>query len=140
MITELAEIPAVIPVDIVAAIIIGIVGALGGGLATKKVMEKRLVQLHEPVPTITVREEDDFIKRVEFVSHCKSVEHSLNEVHRALDSERGVARTANGNIHQRIDKLSERLGERLSSVESKIASVGETTDKLLNIALSARKP
>jgi hypothetical protein len=52
-----------------------------------------------------------------------------------LESERGIARTANGNIHHRIDALSERLGDRLSKLEGTLMGVADTTRTLLDLAL-----
>lgn len=67
------------------------------------------------------------------------IEERISKLEEALNGERGIARTANGNVHKRIDALSERLGDRLSKLEGTTESINETVGKLLDIALN-KKP
>ena len=108
----------------------------------RKEESERTVSLKSPVPQldVTTREHPDFVTHGQLDSHIKRFDAALDEIKESLDGERGIARTANGKIHQRIDALSERLGDRLAKLEGMSQAVKETTDKLLDLALAKPKP
>lgn len=108
----------------------------------RKEESERTVSLKTPVPQldVTTREHPEFVTHDQLDRHIKRVDSALDEIKEALDGERGIARTANGKIHQRIDTLSERLGDRLAKLEGMSQAVKETTDKLLDLALAKIKP
>lgn len=125
-----------------AAIVTAFVGAkIHGDRRAKQERERisRDVNLKTPVPTITVREEDDFVTTTELNRHLGALEKKIEEIKAALDGERSVARVANGNIHKRIDDMSESLGNRLSKTEGVLEGIAATTSRLLDLALN-RKP
>lgn len=126
--------------------LIAVIGALASAGALfwgkrqgKKEAQETEVTLKQPVPTVRTQEEPEFVTMAEFNGHLRRIEHTFTEIKEALDSERGIARTANGNIHKRIDAMSERLGDRLSKLEGSAEAIAETTSKLLDLALG-KKP
>lgn len=127
--------------------IIGVIGAIAAGIAL--VIGKRQgraeaadnnVTLKHPVPTIHTQEAPEYVTMAIFNGHLKRIENSFAKIEEALDSERGVARIANGNVHKRIDALSEKMGERLGNLEGTLKGVAETTHTLLDIALGKKPP
>jgi hypothetical protein len=108
----------------------------------RKEESERTVSLKTPVPQldVTTREHPEFVTHQQLDGHLQRIEATFSEIKEALDGERGIARTANGKIHQRIDALSERFGDRLSKLEGVSQAVKETTDKLLDLALGKTKP
>jgi hypothetical protein len=127
--------------------IIAVIGALASAAAMfwgkkqgKREAQETEVTLKPPVPTVRTQEEPEFVTMGEFNGHLKRIEYTFTEIKEALDSERGIARTANGNIHKRIDAMSERLGDRLSKLEGSVEAVADTTSKLLDLALNNKKP
>jgi chromatin segregation and condensation protein Rec8/ScpA/Scc1 (kleisin family) len=126
-----------------SGIVVAIIGAIGAVYlkARKDGQNSRSVTVNSPVPRLDVntREDPEFVTHDQLNGHLTRIEDTFEEIKDALNSERTVARTANGNIHKRIDALSERLGERLSSLEGKTDGVAQNVDKLLDIALN-KKP
>lgn len=98
------------------------------------------VTLKTPVPTVNTREEPEYVTMAIFNGHLNRIEASFAKIEEALDSERGIARLANGNLHKRIDALSEKMGERLGNLEGTLKGVAETTHTLLDIALGKKRP
>jgi hypothetical protein len=98
------------------------------------------VTLKTPVPTVNTREEPEYVTMAIFNGHLNRIEASFAKIEEALDSERGIARLANGNLHKRIDALSEKMGERLGNLEGTLKGVAETTHTLLDIALGKKPP
>lgn len=132
--------------------IIAVIGALATGAALvigkfqgrKQGLQEATnnVTLQSPVPRfgVDMKEDPDFVTHNQLNGHLDRIEATFEEIKDALDGERGIARVANGNIHKRIDALSERLGDRLSNLEGTSRGVKETVDKLLDIALGKIKP
>lgn len=85
---------------------------------------------------IGVKMHEDFVTHEELGSHISRIEGDIGEIKNALDGERSIARTAHGNLHKRIDAMSERLGERLSNLEGTVGGIETTTNKLLDLALA----
>jgi hypothetical protein len=127
--------------------IIAVIGALSTAAALilgkiqgrKEIETGREVTIKKPVPTVRTQEEPEFVTMGVFNGHLQRIENSFDEIKEALDSERGTARIAQGNIHKRIDALSEKLGEKLSRLEGTSGAVKETVDRLLTMALDANK-
>jgi hypothetical protein len=123
----------------VGAIIAAIITALvGGGFLGKKAAEATKTTLEGQPIGVKVRK--DFVTYDVLDGHLDRIEGNFEEIKEALDGERGIARTANGNLHKRIDALSERLGDRLSKLEGTTEGIAKTTDALLDIALHGKKP
>jgi hypothetical protein len=127
--------------------LVKIVGALFAGAALilgrywgKREATQQDVTLKTPVPTVNTREEPEFVTMAIFNGHLNRIEASFTKIEEALDSERGIARLANGNLHKRIDALSEKMGERLGNLEGTLKGVAETTHTLLDIALGKKPP
>lgn len=122
-------------VGIIGAITTLVVGIIGKLKLDQVKSESRDVTLKPPVPTVRTQEEPEFVTMAVFNGHLKRIEESIAGIETALESERGIARTANGNIHHRIDALSERLGDRLSKLEGTLEGVAQTSRTLLDLAL-----
>jgi hypothetical protein len=125
---------------IIGAIFSGVLLLLGGRHLGKK--ESQGVTLHPPVPRfgVDMREDPEFVTNNQLNVHLERIESTFDEIKNALDGERSIARTANGNLHKRIDAMSEKFGDRLSNLEGTSRGVKETVDKLLDIALGKVKP
>jgi hypothetical protein len=128
--------------------LIAIIGAIASGMALvigkiqgrREGETSREVTLKKPVPTVRTQEEPQYVTLDDFNGHLRRIESSFSEIKDALDCERGIARTANSNIHKRIDSMSEKIGERLGKVEGTLAGVKDTTATLLDLALGKIKP
>jgi hypothetical protein len=131
--------------NFITALVVALIGAAATAYARisgkKQGLEEATnnVTIQSPVPTVRTKEEPEYVTMASFNGHLKRIEESIAGIESALENERGIARTANGNIHHRIDALSERLGERLSKLEGTLSGVAETTRTLLEIALN-KKP
>lgn len=137
---EAAAVDGDLMMKIIGAIFSGVLLLLGGRHIGKK--ESQGVTLNPPVPRVGVdmKQDPEFVTRDQLNGHLERIEATFEEIKESLDGERGVARLANGNLHKRIDALSERLGDRLSNLEGTSRGVKETVDKLLDIALGKIKP
>ncbi len=128
-------------IKIIGAIFTGAALVLGRYWGRKEAAsEERSVTFKPPVPTVRTQEEPEFVTMNVFNGHLLRIETNFEEIKEALDSERGIARLANGNIHKRIDALSEKMGERLGNLEGTLKGVAETTRTLLDLALSKKPP
>ena len=121
-----------------------VLGAVAAFIAKKKgkeegVLEEQNRRVSIADQPVGVRLEDELVTRMELQSHIARIEGDIGAIKEALDGERGIARTANGNLHKRIDAMSERLGDRLSRLEGQTAGIFETTKALLDLALG-KKP
>lgn len=134
------NIPTAAVVGIIGAITTLVVGIIGKLKLDQVKNESRDVTLKPPVPTVRTQEEPEFVTVDVFNGHLQRIESNFEEIKEALDSERGIARNANGNIHRRIDALSEKMGERLGNLEGTLKGVAETTKTLLDIALGKKPP
>lgn len=127
-------------------IVVAIIGALGGvWMRAKKAglaEATNNVTLQSPVPRfgVDMREDPEFVTHNQLNGHLDRIESTFEEIKESLAGERGIARLANGNLHKRIDAMSEKFGDRLSNLEGTSRGVKETVDKLLDIALGKVKP
>lgn len=64
----------------------------------------------------------------------RDMDGRLAKIENTLSEERSIARTANGNLHARIDKSTEALAE----VKGEIRQIGDNVSRLLELAM--RKP
>lgn len=118
-----------------------VLGAIGAFLAKKKGKEEGKQEEQQRRVSIDgqpigVKLDERYVTHSEFTGHMDRVEADITEIKDSLDGERSIARTANGNIHKRIDALSEKLGDRLSRLEGSVDGIKGTTDKLLDLALA----
>ena len=149
MITFLAEQAAGFPLKELLSGITGLVVAVIGAILGAPVLKKRWkdealkdahVTVKSPVPTIHTKEEVELVTKNELQSHLERIDQTFEEIKEMINGERSIARQANGKLHQRIDNLGERLGERLSSVEGTMRGMNETLSKLLDLALNKPRP
>lgn len=120
-----------------------VLGAVAAFIAKKKgkqegVREEANRRVSIEGQPVGVKLEEELVTRMELQTHIQRIEGDIGEIKEALDGERGIARTANSNIHRRIDAMGERLGERLAKLEGSTEKIAETTDKLLDLALSEK--
>lgn len=116
--------------------VIGAVGMAWQRMAGRKDGEtSREVTLKKPVPKVTVKEDPDFVTRDEMKEHLERIEGGFTEVKRMIENDRGTARTSIGNIHKRIDSMSESLGGRVAAVGAKIDEVGKNVGLLLEVQI-----
>lgn len=120
---------------IIGAIFSGVVLLLGGRHLGKKEERQNNVTIKDQPVNVRTHTDPEYVTTDTMNGHLVRIDDAIAEIKEVLDGERTIARTANGNIHKRLDALSERLGDRLSKLEGTSESVRETVDKLLDIAL-----
>jgi len=135
---------AMVSLPALSAFIVAVLGAVGVIIAKKKGKDEgreEEKQRHVSISgqPVGIRVEEEHVTRGELHGHIARIEGDISEIKESLEGERGIARTANGNLHKRIDALSERLGDRLSTLEGTTRAIETTTNKLLDIALG-KKP
>jgi len=148
----LAETAAAAPNDMVSLGALGTFAlAIGGMIITwlkradlkqqgaKEEQERSVSIAGQPVH-VSTEERPEWVTKRTLDDHIQRLEHSIDEIKDSLNGERGIARTENGNLHKRIDAMSEKFGDRLSNLEGTSRGVKETVDKLLDIALGKLKP
>ena len=101
--------------------------------------ERTSTRIEDQPVHVETEERPQWITKQTLDEHIGRLETAIEDIKTSLEGERGIARTANGNVHKRIDALSERLGDQLSKLEGTSQSVKETVDKLLMIALGKMK-
>lgn len=121
-----------------------VLGAVAAFIAKKKGKDEGVEEEKNRHVTIAeqpvgVKVEEELVTRTELQEHIQRIEGDISDIKASLEGERVIARTANGNVHKRIDAMSERLGERLSRLEGQTAGIADTTKTLLDIALG-KKP
>lgn len=120
-----------------------VIAAIGAIFLRGQRREQRLresIRIDPPLPDLDVitHESPQFVTQDIFSDHMLRIERTFGEIKVVLDKERDTARTSNGNVHKRIDAMSERLGDRLSRVEGTTIATNETVSKLLDIALGKK--
>lgn len=120
-----------------------VIAAIGAIFLRGQRREQRLresIRIDPPLPDLDVitHESPQFVTQDIFSDHMLRIERTFGEIKVVLDKERDTARTSNGNVHKRIDAMSERLGDRLSRVEGTTTATNETVSKLLDIALGKK--
>lgn len=116
--------------------IIAVIGALGSAFALfygKRQGIKEAansITIASPVPKIdvTTKEHPDFVTHNQLNGHLERIEDTFNDIKKSLDNERTVARTANGNLHQRIDKVIENQAES----RGELKQINLNVQRLLN--------
>lgn len=132
----------------VTTFVVAVIGALGAvwlkgkssGKAQAAEEQERSVSIQGQPVHVSTEERPQWVTKQIFDEHIQRMEASIEEIKESLDGERGIARVANGNLHKRIDAMSEKFGDRLSNLEGTSRGVKETVDKLLDIALGKIKP
>lgn len=76
---------------------------------------------------LQVQEVEKLATKAELDSVARTLESDIAEIHDVIGEERKIARTANGNLHKRIDELVETLAE----TKGLLSGVKENTDRLL---------
>ena len=123
-------------------VVIGIIGALTTGAAAiigkvlgqKQGETSREVTLKKPVPTVVTREEPQWATKPDLDDHIDRTDKQFGEVWQAIQAERGIARTALGRIHERLDAQSMATATLQGSVEE----VGKNVSLLLSRALNQK--
>jgi hypothetical protein len=120
--------------------IIGVIGALATAAALilgklqgrKQGMQEATnnVTIQTPVPKFDVntREEPEFVTHSQLNGHLGRIEDTFEEIKAALNSERGIARLANSNIHARLDKVMENQAES----RGELKQINLNVQRLLN--------
>jgi hypothetical protein len=139
MIPILAQaVESMVPVNAVTLIIGAVASAIalviGKRQGRQEVVESRTVEIegqplafrHEE-PLATVKALDDL---------RRDVDSRLGRIEEELGEQRATARNANGNLHARIDKVS----ENLSGVKGSLDEVNKNVRLLLERSLGGRKP
>lgn len=126
----------------ISVAVIGAIGAvwLKGRSSGKQEAQESSVSIADQPVHVSTEERPQWVTRQTFDEHVQRMEASIDEIKDSLDGERGIARVANGNLHKRLDALSEKFGDRLSNLEGTSKGVNETVNKLLDIALGKIKP
>ena len=120
---------------IISSIFAGIALVAGKFWGKRQAVEERSTTIKNQPVRVKVEGDEEYVTNAVLEGHLDRIEATFDEIKEALGSERDIARTANGNIHKRIDALSERLGDRLSSLEGTTKAINETVGKLLDLAL-----
>lgn len=114
----------------VAALVIAIIAALGGGgFLGKKISDAKRIRVEpSPLPVEIVKNlaTKDELDEVE-----KRIAGEFKKIESALAKEREVARTAQGNLHARADKTAEALAE----VRGELNQINENLGRLLDLAM-----
>lgn len=76
---------------------------------------------------LQVQEVEKLATKAELDAVAKDLECDIEKLRQEIGDERKVARTANGNLHKRIDELVETLAE----TKGLLAGVKDNTDRLL---------
>ena len=123
--------------------IIAVIGAVASGAALfwgksqkdekDKAMNMKTTIEDQPVG---IRVHEDFVTHGELSEHIGRIEGDISGIMIAMEGERGIARIANGNLHKRMDSMSENLGGRMGKIEGTVEGIKGNTDKLLDIALN----
>lgn len=123
--------------------IIGVIGAIAAGIALvigkrqgRAETQENQVTLKKPIPTLTTREESQWATMPDLDDHIARTEKQLASVWEAIQMERGIARTALGRIHDRLDTQSKVTATLQGSVEE----VGKNVGRLLDLALNRKPP
>jgi hypothetical protein len=91
--------------------------------------------IKKPVPTVTIREEAQWATKPELDAHVDQTREHFKEVWDAIQTERGIARTALSRIHERLDVQAKVTATMQGAVEQ----VGKNVDRLLNLALNRKQ-
>jgi hypothetical protein len=122
------------------AVLVAIIPVIGGvwlkGKSSGKNEVENAVTLKKPVPTILTREEPAWATKPELVEHIERTERQIHDIWEAIQSERGIARTALSRIHERLDIQTKVTATLQGSVEE----VSKNVSRLLDIAMNRKPP
>jgi hypothetical protein len=122
------------------ALLVAIIPVVGGvwlkGKSSGKSEVENAVTLKKPVPTIVTREEEAWATKPDLEDHIERTEKQIHDIWEAIQAERGIARTALGRIHERLDVQTKVTAMLQGSVEE----VGKNVDRLLDLALNRKPP
>jgi archaellum component FlaC len=104
--------------------------------AGKTEAESNNVTIKKPVPKVTVKEEPKYVTDEEMKEHLTRIERGFTEVKAMIENDRSTARTSIGNIHKRIDAMSESLVGKVAGVEAKIDAVAGNVELLLRAQIN----
>ncbi len=120
---------------VIGAIFSGVLLLLGGRHIGKKEGEtSRDVTVKKPVPTIQIREEAHWATKPELEDHIERTDKRIGEVWDAIQAERGIARTALGRIHERLDAQT----KATATLQGCVEEVGKNVNLLLSRALNQK--
>lgn len=125
---------SVAAITAIGAAVIGVIKAFKAGEAKGKISQE--FTLKKPVPTVMTREEPAWATKPELEDHITRTDRHFQEVWDAIQGERGIARTALGQIHKRIDEQS----LATAKVQGTVDEVKSNVSKLLDLALQRKPP
>ena len=94
--------------------------------------ERRVMIMDQP---LAVAHHSPSASQEELAELKRDIDGRLEKIERALNEERAIARTANGNLHARIDKSTEALAE----LKGEVHQIGANVSRLLELAMKARR-
>lgn len=112
----------------------GLVVALFAGLAAviaayQKGKQSKMSIENDP---LHVKKADDYVTQEEFDKLESEVKEGFSEIRHRLEEERGIARTANGAIHKRIDTTQAMVSEIKGKIDSMATLLNTIHDHILN--------
>ena len=84
---------------------------------------QRSVTITDPIPKVRTQEEPEYVTNETLNGHLTRLDASIREIKETQVAERGVARQAQSNVHQRLDKV----------MENQALSRGELSQISLNV-------
>jgi len=135
MIAIIAETAAGISAENVGYIIAALVTTLiGGGVIGKKVADSKKVSIDgQPLSVEVVQK---LATKSELADLEARIVAELKKFETALITERSVARTANGNLHARIDKTVESMME----MKGELHQINANLNRLVDLAMQQPHP
>ena len=112
----------------VTGFVVAILGAVGTMMGYSKGRKTSTAVEPNPLPVAMVQ---DLATKEELRELEARLVAELKKLETAISSERAVARTANGNLHARIDKISEGLAGTTATMTQLNASLNRVLDALL---------
>lgn len=122
---ETAAADPMIPGTWVTGFIVAVLGVIGGWVTKGKIARTSVEPNPLPVEVVESLATKEEMRELEgrLVSEIRKLEN-------ALGKERDVARTANGNLHARIDRTS----EAIAGVTGQLSQMNSNLDRLLDLA------
>lgn len=120
------------PLDKILPWITTFVVAVISAVIGKKVSDAKKVRV-EPNP-FPIELSEKVATKEELDALEERIGAELKKIEAALLKERDVARTANGNLHARIDKSTEALAE----VKGELHQINENLSRLLDVAIKGK--
>lgn len=131
-ISQTSELTTILPW--VTTFVLGVIGAVATPALKKRWKEEALRDAHvtisTPVPTIHTKEEVELVTQDELNGHLIRIEANFREIKDALAKERDVARTAQSNVHSRLDEVMENQAESRGELKQINLNVQRLLDRL----------